>query len=128
HAWGRDTKGRKQYIYNHSWRAKKEQLKFDRIVAFAERLPHMRRVTDQHLRDEELSRNKVMAVMVRLLDAAYFRPGNQYYAKENETFGLTTLRSKHVDVDGRRIEFDYVGKSNQDQHKVVHDKTLADIF
>lgn len=128
HAWGRDDKGRKQYVYNQSWRAKKEQRKFDRIIAFAEKLPHMRRVTAQHLLRKDLDREKVLACMTRLLDEAYFRPGNRYYTKKNDSYGLTTLRSKHVTVKGSKVQFSYTGKSNQEQEKTVQDKRLAEII
>ena len=127
YAWGRDEKSRKQYIYNPKWRARREKRKFDRIVSFAERLTHMRRVTGQHLNGRRASRNRVLACMVRLIDNAYFRPGSKHYTEENQSFGLTTLRSKHVEIHGSTLEFNYQGKSGQIQHRVVEDSDLAKV-
>jgi DNA topoisomerase-1 len=125
YAWSRDAKNRKQYIYNTSWRAKQEKIKFDRIVEFASKLPHMRRVTGQYLLDKEPSRKKVLSCMVRLLDNAYFRAGNDAYVKENETYGLTTLRSKHLKIKPDSLLFTYKGKSGKNQNRMVKDKTLV---
>jgi DNA topoisomerase-1 len=87
----------------------------------------MREVTSYHLKEKKLSENKVLACMVRLLDLAYFRPGNERYTQKNNTFGLTTIRSKHVDVEGNEIDFHYVGKGGKTQHRVIENQTLADI-
>ncbi|MGQ7243466.1 DNA topoisomerase IB [Salinicola sp. V024] len=127
HATGRDSAGRKQYVYNAEWREKREVLKFDRIVEFALRLTPMRRVTGQHLTLEGMPRQKVLACMVRLIDSAYFRPGSERYREENESYGLTTMRSKHLTIDGDELIFDYQGKSGQHQHRVVEDQRLARI-
>ncbi|MGJ8591010.1 MAG: DNA topoisomerase IB [Aquaticitalea sp.] len=124
---GRDDKDRKQYIYNPKFREKQDQAKFDRILNFADQLEHMRRVTGQHLRKRTLTREKVLACMVRLLEAAYFRPGSDYYAKENETYGLTTMRSKHLQIEGDELIFHYIGKSGKEQERHVVDKKLARI-
>lgn len=124
---GRDEKERKQYIYNPKYREKRDQEKFDRILNFANQLEHMRRVTGQHLRKRTLGREKVMACMVRLLEAAYFRPGNDHYARENESYGLTTMRSKHLQIDGDELIFSYIGKSGKEQERHVVDKKLARI-
>ena len=126
-ATGYDVKGRKQYIYNPKFRAKQDQKKFDRIISFAEQLEHMRRVTGQHLRKKQPTREKVMACMVRLLESAFFRPGSEIYAKENESYGLTTLRSKHLEINGKEIIFSYKGKSGIEQEKQVVDARLAKI-
>src|SRR5487761_1515128 len=88
-ATGYDSSGRRQYIYNPSFRARRDQAKFERLLAFAEALPAMRRTTGEHLRHPELDRDRVLACMVRLIDTAYFRVGNEKYALENQTFGLT---------------------------------------
>jgi len=104
-ATGYDAKGRKQYIYNPKYRKQQDELKFDRIIRFAKQLEHMRRVTGQHLRKRKLSRDKVLATMVRLLDAAFFRPGNESYRKANQSYGLTTLRSKHLEIRGNEMIF-----------------------
>jgi len=124
---GRDDKNRKQYIYHPKYTERQNAKKFDRIVAFADKLEHMRRVTGQHLRKRKLNREKVMATMVRLLESAFFRPGSEAYSKENNTYGLTTLRSKHLTINGDELIFSYNGKSGQDQEKHVVDKKLAKI-
>lgn len=125
---GRDAKGRKQYIYNDRFRQKMERNKFDRILDFAEQLEHMRRVTGQHMRKRKMVREKVLACMVRLLDAAYFRPGSPKYTEENNSYGLTTLRSKHLEIDGDELIFSYRGKSGKDQERHVEDARLAKII
>ncbi|MFC0268981.1 DNA topoisomerase IB [Kushneria aurantia] len=127
HATGRDSAGRKQYIYNRDWRERREQQKFDRIVDFAARLSTMRRVTGQHLAREGMPREKVLACMVRLLDTAYFRPGSDSYREQNDSFGLTTMRSRHLTIEGDELIFDYRGKSGQQQHKMVEDERLATV-
>ncbi|MGI9527402.1 MAG: DNA topoisomerase IB [Weeksellaceae bacterium] len=124
---GRDDKGRKQYLYNPKFREKKESEKFDRMVDFAENLEHMRRVTGQHLRKRKLNREKVLAVMVRLLESAFFRPGSDAYVKNNQSYGLTTIRSKHLSIEGDEMIFSYRGKSGKDQERHVVDKKLAKI-
>ncbi len=124
---GYDAAGRKQYIYNAGYRARQERKKFDRLLAFANALPMMRQVTSEHLRATGLGREKVLACMVRLIDQAYFRVGNTQYAKENNTYGLTTMRSRHLTLDGTTMIFDYEGKSHQDQHREVTDARLAKI-
>jgi DNA topoisomerase-1 len=126
-AWGRDVKGRKQYIYNPKWREKQEKKKFARIIDFASRLSHMRQVTGQHLAQPNLNRDKVMACMVRLMENAYFRPGSDYYTSQNQTYGLTTLRSKHLDVQGHKLTFSYKGKSGKTHTKKIKDRRLAEI-
>ncbi|MCS2609755.1 DNA topoisomerase IB [Halomonas dongshanensis] len=125
HAVGRDAAGRKQYIYNPEWREEREIMKFDRIIDFAQRLTTMRRITGQHLILDGLPREKVLACMVRLIDSAYFRPGSERYRQENDSYGLTTMRSKHLTIDGDELIFDYRGKSGQQQHRVVEDARLA---
>ncbi|HET7587917.1 MAG TPA: DNA topoisomerase IB [Gammaproteobacteria bacterium] len=127
HATGRDAAGRKQYIYNSEWRESREQAKYDRIIRFAQRLSAMRRITGQHLRRHDNSREKVLACMVRLIDTAYFRPGNAHYAAENESYGLTTIRSKHLTIEGDELIFRYTGKSGKLQEKHVEDRRLARI-
>lgn len=124
---GRDEKNRKQYIYHPKFREEQNQKKFDRILEFAENLEHMRRVTGQHLRKRKMTREKVLATMVRLLDTAYFRPGSDSYSKQNSTYGLTTIRSKHLTVENNQLVFSYVGKSHKDQERIIVDKKLAKI-
>lgn len=124
---GRDDKDRKQYIYHPKYIERQNAKKFDRIIDFADQLEHMRRVTGQHLRKRKLNREKVLATMLRLLESAFFRPGNNTYSKENATYGLTTLRSKHLTIEGEEIIFNYNGKSGQEQEKHIVDKKLAKI-
>lgn len=124
---GRDDKDRKQYIYHPNYTEKQNAKKFDRIINFADQLEHMRRVTGQHLRKRKLDRDKVMATMLRLLESAFFRPGSEIYSKENASYGLTTLRHKHLTINDDEIIFKYIGKSGQEQEKHIVDKKLAKI-
>jgi DNA topoisomerase I len=120
-----DDAGRLQYIYSASFRAHQEREKFDRILRFAQALPRMRRVTGEHLKHSRLDQEKVLACIVRLMDRAYFRVGNEVYARENQSYGLTTIRSKHTKIRGDTIVFDFIGKSGQQQIKRIKDKKLA---
>ncbi len=124
---GRDDAHRKQYIYHPEYRRKQEAKKFDRIITFAQRLETMRRVTGQHLRKRKLSREKVLACMVRLLDLAYFRPGSPRYARENASYGLTTMRSRHLSIERDELIFTYRGKSGVEQERHVEDHRLASV-
>lgn len=124
---GRDEVGRKQYIYHPKYKQKQKQKKFDRIIAFAEQLERMRRVTGQHMRKRKPTREKVLAAMVRLLETAFFRPGSDFYAKQNQSYGLTTIRSKHMEINNNKLIFSYRGKSGQDQEKHIVDAKLAKI-
>jgi DNA topoisomerase I len=106
---GYDSEGRPQYLYHPNYRARKELEKFDRILRFADALPEMRRITTNHLRHKYLDREKVLAAMTRLINAAYFRVGEERYAKNNRTYGITTLRRKHLRVEGNTMIFEYTG-------------------
>lgn len=125
---GRDQKGRKQYIYNPKFRAKKDADKFDRILHFAENLEHMRRVTGQHLRKKKMTREKILATMVRLLDSAYFRPGSPKYTEQNQSYGLTTIRKKHLTIEGDEMIFSYKGKSGKFQEKHIINSKLTKVI
>lgn len=127
-ATGRDAKGRKQYIYHPEYTKQKTEQKFDRIIEFARQLEKMRKTTNHHLQKKKMSKEKVLATMVRLMDEAYFRPGSPYYTKENQSYGLTTLRSKHLEISGSRLRFSYPGKSGQHQEHEINDKKLAKII
>jgi DNA topoisomerase I len=127
HATGYDAAGRKQYIYSQKWREKRDKEKFDRILAFANALPMMRRITAQHLRHRKLDREKVLACMTRLIDMAYFRVGNERYAKENHTFGLSTMRSRHLKIEGDKLIFHFVGKSHKEHIQEIENHALAKI-
>jgi DNA topoisomerase-1 len=126
-ATGFDAAGRQQAIYNPSFRAKQEQLKFDRILRFAKALPSLRRQVNRDLRRKRLSKDKVLACIVKLIDETYFRVGNERYAKENNSYGITTLRSKHLDVTGDTVTFDFIGKSGKQHIKQITDKQIARI-
>jgi DNA topoisomerase I len=127
-ATGIDRAGRLQYIYNPLFRARQERKKFERTLRFAQALPRMRRITAQHLKHRKLDREKVLACILRLMDQAYFRVGNDVYAKQNQSYGLTTIRSKHISVQGDTITFDFVGKSNKKHIRRVSDRALAKII
>lgn len=126
-AHGRDTRGKKQYRYNKRFSARKQREKYDRIVSFAENLSKLRRITAKHLEADSLRREKVLACMVRMMELAHFRPGNEQYTKQNETYGLTTLRSKHLSVEGGELTFRYVGKSGKFQQRRVESERLAQV-
>lgn len=127
-ATGYDKAGRLQYIYNPTFRARKEKEKFERIIRFAKALPKMREVTEEHLKHQQMDREKVLACVVQLMDQAYFRVGNEVYAKENQSYGLTTIRSKHITIEGDTVIFDFIGKSGQEQIKEVTDRRIANII
>lgn len=128
HATGRDARGRKQYIYNEKWSQASRQAKFERIVRFGAQLETMRRVTGQHLTQRPINEKTVLACMTRMLDEAFFRPGNRAYTRENRSYGLTTLRVKHMSIRGDVIEFDYTGKSDQQQHRVVSNQQVCSVL
>lgn len=124
-AQGRDSNGKLQAIYHPRFRAKQDAAKFDRILKFASQLPTLRRQLKKDLTRKKFDKRKVLACAVTLLDQAYFRVGNDAYAKKNQSYGLTTLRSKHISIDGDRITFDFVGKSGQHHVKRFEDSQLA---
>lgn len=124
-ATGRDARGRKQYRYHPEFRARREASKYGRVAAFAEALPTIRRAVDAHLRTPGLGRDKVLATIVRLLEITLIRVGNEEYARENGSFGLTTLRERHVDVQGSTIRFAFRGKSGKEREVEVSDPRVA---
>lgn len=124
---GQDAAGRTQCIYNPKFRARQEKLKFDRILRFADALPRLRRQVTKDLVRKRLVKDKVLACIIRLIDEAYFRVGNEKYAKENQSYGITTLRSKHTDVRGDTVTFDFIGKSGKQHVKSITDKQIARI-
>jgi len=124
---GYDSAGRLQYLYSAKYREKKEREKYERVLRFADRLPEMRRITSQHLRHAKLDRQKVLAAMTRLLNSAYFRVGEERYARNNKTYGIVTLRRKHLKIEGDTMIFEYQGKWGQAQRKVVTDRRLREI-
>ncbi len=128
HAVGRDDKDRKQYIYNKTWSDAASEQKFQRILRFGKQLETMRRASGQHLNIRPIDEKTVLASMARMLDEAFFRPGNPRYTEMNDTFGLTTLRTRHMNVKNGSIEFEYFGKSNQEQHRIITDDTVRGSF
>ena len=124
-ATGRDDRERKQYIYHERWRAVRDAHKFDELTIFAEELPAIRARTDADLRKHGLPREKVLAGVVRLLEATLLRIGAPEYTRENGSYGLSTVRSKHVEVEGSRISFAFPGKGGIDQVASVSDQRLA---
>src|SRR3712207_3660100 len=124
---GYDSAGRIQYLYHPKYRERKEREKFERILRFADRLPEMRETTSNHLRRRRLDREKVLACMTRLVNAAYFRVGDERYAKKNKTYGIATLRRKHLTLDGDEMIFEYRGKWGQMQRRCVTDARLRKI-
>ncbi|MEM7594529.1 MAG: DNA topoisomerase IB [Cyanobacteria bacterium P01_A01_bin.83] len=127
-ATGRDAKGRKQYFYHPQWRKIRSQHKFNRMLLFGAHLPQIRQTTQKHLRQRGLSREKVLATVVQLLETTLIRVGNDRYAKENSSFGLTTLRDRHVEVQGSQVKFEFRGKSGIDHEIELKDKRLANII
>ncbi|HMO24830.1 MAG TPA: DNA topoisomerase IB [Tepidisphaeraceae bacterium] len=126
-ATGRDARHRKQHRYHPDYRAVREQTKFDRMIEFAHALPAIRRAVHRHLKQKGLPREKVLAAVVSLLESTLIRVGNEQYARDNDSYGLTTLQDDHVAVRGRRVRFDFVGKSGVDRQIDLHDPRLAKI-
>jgi DNA topoisomerase-1 len=124
-ATGRDAKGRKQYRYHAAWRAHRDETKFDRLQAFADVLPLIRRRTNADLEQPGLPRTKLLATIVQLLEKSLIRVGNEEYARHNQSFGLTTLRSRHVRVEGATLRFQFRGKSGVRHSVSVNDRRLA---
>jgi DNA topoisomerase-1 len=125
---GYDAAGRLQSIYNPAYRLKQDKLKFDRILRFAEQLPALRRQVEKDLARKKLGKDKVLACVVKLIDQAFFRVGNDRYAKEHQTYGVTTLRSKHAKITSNQVTFDFVGKSGKEHVKTISDPKLARII
>jgi len=112
-ATGRDARGRRQYRYHAKYRDVREATKYSRMIAFGGALPKIREQVTADLRLTGISKRKVLATIVRLLDATSIRVGNDEYARENHSFGLTTLRNRHVHIEGRTLRFKFRGKSGQ---------------
>lgn len=125
---GVDMKGRTQYLYHSRFRSAREQDKFRRVVEFGEALPRLRRRIRADLKREGFDRERVLAAIVRLIDQGFFRVGNDKSAKSESTYGLTTVLSDHVSVRGTSIRFDYVGKWQKTQSRIVKDEEIAGII
>jgi DNA topoisomerase I len=124
---GRDARRRKQYRYHARWRATRDETKYTRMIAFARSLPRIRARVDEDLARPGLPREKVLATVVRLLEATLIRVGNEEYARANRSFGLTTLRDRHVDVDGAQVRFSFRGKGGKEHTIDVRDRRMARI-
>jgi DNA topoisomerase I len=126
-ATGYDARRRKQYRYHPRWREVRDQEKYGRMIAFGQALPRIRRRVDRHLKCPGLPRAKVLAAVVRLLEATLIRVGNDEYAKSNHSFGLTTMRGEHAEINGSTICFEFRGKSGREHEVDLNDRRLARI-
>jgi DNA topoisomerase-1 len=124
---GRDARGRKQYRYHERWREVRDETKFEKMLEFGKRLPAVRARVDDDLRKPGVPREKVLATVVRLLETTLIRIGNDEYAKRNGSYGLTTLRNSHAKVRGRKVVFNFKGKSGIRHSIDVDDRRLAQI-
>jgi len=127
-ATGRDARSRKQYRYHERWREVRDENKFDRLAQFAKALPNIRRRIAQDLKLPGLPRQKVLATIVRLLERTFIRIGNEEYARENKSFGLTTLKSRHVKVKGAQVHFRFRGKGRRQHDVDVTDRRVAKVI
>jgi DNA topoisomerase I len=126
-ATGRDDRGRKQYRYHERWRAIRDENKYDRILTFAAALPKIRRRIQADLKLPGLKREKVLAAVVQLLERTFIRVGNEEYARENKSFGLTTMKDHHVKVRGKKLRFRFRGKSGKEHEVDFMNRRIAKI-
>jgi DNA topoisomerase-1 len=126
-ATGRDARGRKQYRYHEEWRSVRDETKFGRMILFGEALPKIRQRVEEDLSQRGLSRTRVLAAVVKLLETTLIRVGNREYMKQNNSFGLTTLRDGHVDIEGSKMKFEFRGKSGKDHAVEIQDRRLANV-
>ena len=122
---GTDQAGRKQYLYHEDWRVRRDRQKFERVLRLAERLPRVRRVCERDLASRGLTRERVLAGAVRLLDLGFFRIGSEAYTEENGSYGLATLRRSHVRVSGDEVRFDFRAKGGLRRVQTIRDRPLA---
>ena len=127
-ATGRDDRGRKQYRYHERWREERDENKYEKMIIFAQALPKIRRRLNKDLKRQGLPREKVLATVVQLLERTFIRIGNEEYAKENKSFGLTTMRNRHVQVKGANVRFRFRGKSGKEHDIDTDDKRVARII
>ncbi len=126
-ATGRDARGRKQHRYHPRWRAVRDETKYARLIAFGQALPRLRARVARDLAQPGLPRDKILAAVVRLLETTLIRVGNEDYARQNHSFGLTTMRDQHVAVNGTALRFQFRGKSGIWHDIEIHDRRLARI-
>ena len=124
---GKDAAGRWQYLYHENHIRTQELKKFKRLIKFAEALPKMRVTVSRHLRQRDLGKERVLACILRILSTCFMRPGSQVYASENGSYGIATLRPKHVKVKGDVVEFDFPGKSGVRQQRQLKDRQVAKV-
>ena len=124
---GTDAAGRRQYLYHEAWRTRREAAKFDHMLEFAHALPGLRERAAEHLTQEGLTPERVLACATRLLDRGFFRMGSEGYAEQNQTYGLATIQKRHVRLDGDLISFDYVAKSGKRRLASVLDPAVSDV-
>jgi DNA topoisomerase-1 len=127
-ATGRDARGRKQYRYHPAFREVRESTKYEHAVAFADTLPAIRTTVRRHMALRGLPREKVLATVVYLLDTTLIRVGNDDYAKQNKSYGLTTLKNRHVDIEGAEIRFRFIGKSGKPWFARIRNRRVAKII
>lgn len=125
---GKDAAGRWQYLYHENHTRTQENRKFKRLIKFAEALPKMRTTVARHLKQPGLGRERVLASVLRILSTCFMRPGSQVYASENGSYGIATLRPKHVKVRGNLVEFDFPGKSGVRQQRQLQDPLVAKVL
>jgi DNA topoisomerase I len=126
-ATGRDARGRKQYRYHPRWREVRDEVKYGKMIAFAQALPRIRRRTELDLRKPGLPREKVLAAAIQLLEKTLIRIGNEEYARDNGSVGLTTMRDQHAKIQGPSVRFEFRGKSGVAHSVDLHDRRLARI-
>jgi len=124
-ATGVDARERKQYRYHDRWRARRDRQKFEAMLSFARELPKLRDQVERDLRKRRISRERVLACAVRLLDRGFFRIGSEDYAEENETYGVATMRKRHVSIDGNTLVFDYEAKGGKRRVQTIADRTVS---
>jgi DNA topoisomerase-1 len=127
-ATGRDDRGRKQYRYHDRWREGRDENKYEKMIIFGQALPRIRRRMNRDLKRRGLPREKVLATVVQLLEKTLIRVGNEEYAKENKSFGLTTMRNRHVEMKGAKVRFRFRGKSSQEHDIDTEDRRVARII
>ena len=126
-ATGIDAAGRKQYRYHDDWRLRRDREKFDSMEDFARALPRFRKRVEKDLARKGLPRERTLACAARLLDRGFFRIGSESYAEENDTYGVATMRKRHVTVEGNTVIFDYEAKGGQRRLQVIGDAGVADV-
>jgi DNA topoisomerase I len=124
-ATGFDAKGRKQYLYHKEWICYQQETKFEKLAEFAKLLPVIRGVNDRNLKKQGWPKEKVLALIVSILDSNFMRIGNSFYREENSTYGLTTLRRKHLEINNGTVIFSYKGKSNVYQTIRIENKKFT---